>query len=65
MNVVGLIAPETIRCECVHCGAHVMVRRSWQLAGWCRNCRGYELRPLAPMVQNPTPSPIEAEYRAA
>lgn len=65
MNVIPLIAPETIRCECAHCGAHVMVRRSWQLAGWCRNCRSYDLRPLAPLAKAPTPPAIEAETRAA
>lgn len=67
MTVIPLIAPETIRCECVQCGAHVMVRRSWQLAGWCRNCRGYQLRPLVPLAEapTPTPTPVEAESRAA
>lgn len=37
----------TVRCECTRCGAHVQARRSWRIAGWCQNCGGYELQPLA------------------
>lgn len=40
----------TARCECARCGAHVTVRRSWQLTGQCGNCRSYELRPLDEVV---------------
>ena len=49
MHVVALPPPArlgTERCECAGCGAHVTVRRSWQLSGQCGNCRGYDLRPL-------------------
>lgn len=38
----------TVRAECAACGAHVEVRRGWQLAGQCGNCRSYDLRPLVP-----------------
>ena len=38
----------TVRCECSGCGAHVEVRRGWQLSGQCGNCRGYDLRPVPP-----------------
>lgn len=39
-------AGATMRCECGACGAHVIVRRSWQISGWCQNCRSYDVRPL-------------------
>lgn len=45
--LTGRPSAPTMRCECASCGAHVTVRRSWQLAGQCGNCRSYELRPLA------------------
>jgi hypothetical protein len=38
----------TMRCECGSCGVHVVLRYSWQISGQCRNCRSYDLRPLAP-----------------
>jgi hypothetical protein len=51
MHVIALLpdaaADATLRCECAACGAHVVVRRSWQIAGQCRNCRSYDIRPLA------------------
>ena len=38
----------TMRCECGTCGVHVVLRHSWQVSGMCRNCRSYDLRPIAP-----------------
>lgn len=46
MPITSAIVPTIVRCECTTCGAHVEVRASWQIAGWCRNCHGYDLRPL-------------------
>lgn len=60
MKVVPLPAPTrlgTERCECSACGAHVEVRRSWQLAGQCGNCRSYDLRPLASVGSPPAVPP--------
>ena len=58
MRVIALppTAPagSTMRCECAACGAHVTVRRSWQISGQCGNCRSYDLRALAPV---PAPQP--------
>lgn len=66
MHVVQLPPPAdtgaTMRCECAFCGAHVEVRRSWQLSGWCQNCRRHELRPLVaaapPVAPAPVPAPV-------
>lgn len=59
MHVIALNPQTTlgamIRCECACCGAHVMVRRSWQITGWCRNCRSYDVRPLATATPPATP----------
>jgi hypothetical protein len=59
MDVIPLLpatAPDAmLRCECGACGAHVMVLRSWQIAGQCRNCRSYDIRPLT--VATPPASP--------
>lgn len=47
-TVHPLVVPRaTVRCECTRCGAHVEVLRSWQIAGWCQNCGGYDLRALS------------------
>lgn len=47
----------TVRCECLHCGAHVQARRSWRIAGWCQNCGGYDIRPLPPAPRlDPAPA---------
>lgn len=59
MHVIALNPQATpgamIRCECACCGAHVLVRRSWQISGWCRNCRSYDVRPLAGATPPATP----------
>jgi hypothetical protein len=64
MSVVPMISPEgasaTVRCACGRCGAHVVVRRSWQLSGMCGNCRSYDLRPLGPGPAPPAPGPSVA-----
>lgn len=56
-------AGATIRCECAACGAHVIVRRSWQLSGQCGNCRSYDLRALQPPP--PRPPVLAFQPRAA
>lgn len=48
-------AGATMRCECAACGAHVTVRRSWQISGWCQNCRSYDVRPLTTTTPPATP----------
>lgn len=64
MHVVTLPPPasaeQRVRCACAHCGAHVIVRASWQLSGQCGNCRSYDLRPLAPAVTPAPPAPAIA-----
>jgi hypothetical protein len=51
-------ASATIRCECASCGAHVEVRRSWQISGQCGNCRSYDLRPLVSAPPTPPATPM-------
>ena len=60
-------AEQRVRCACGNCGAHVIVRASWQLSGQCGNCRSYDLKPLAPAVMPVPPAPAIAldERRAA
>jgi hypothetical protein len=36
----------SVRCECGHCGAHVIARLGHTLGGSCGNCGSYELRVL-------------------
>lgn len=59
MQVIALNPPASlgakVRCECARCGAHVLVRRSWQISGWCQNCRSYDVRPLATATPPATP----------
>lgn len=59
MSVIPLLPaaePDAmLRCECGACGAHVMVRRSWQIAGQCTNCRSYDVRPLVSATPPATP----------
>lgn len=61
MQVIALNPPvpagTMMRCECGSCGAHVMVRRSWQIAGWCQNCRSHDIRALA-MPTPPARPPV-------
>ena len=59
-------ARATVRCECGVCGAHVEVEASWQIAGWCRNCHSYDLRPLgAPMAAAHGPAPAQLDRHPA
>lgn len=59
MTVIALNPPvpagTMMRCECADCGAHVMVRRSWQISGWCQNCRSHDIRPLTMELPPATP----------
>jgi hypothetical protein len=68
MHVVSLSppvsSPELVRCECAHCGSHVKVRQSWQLAGRCQNCGGYDLRALEAAAPAP-PAPVVTALRLA
>lgn len=55
------IGLEHVRCECEHCGAHVIARGAYTLAGSCGNCGSYELRPLRPSAPaKDAPAPIAA-----
>ncbi|MCW2990243.1 MAG: hypothetical protein JWM73_837 [Solirubrobacterales bacterium] len=62
MDVIPMLpaaAPDAmLRCECAACGAHVMVRRSWQIAGQCRNCRSYDIRALTAATPPASPPAV-------
>jgi hypothetical protein len=39
-----------IRCACDHCGAHVIAKAGFRVAGSCGNCGSYEITPIKPAV---------------
>ena len=36
-----------VRCSCDHCGAHLIARSGFRLAGFCENCGSYEITQIA------------------
>ena len=42
------VRPGLLRCSCDRCGAHVIARSAFRIAGFCENCGSYEITPIAP-----------------